>query len=75
MDKLVATARMYFIPLLVLGIAILTITGDPNERILKSVPIIPGEYRYEIAAGFAAIAALLAFIIYHYQKRRPPGPK
>jgi hypothetical protein len=73
MDKVWATARTYFIPLLVLSIAVLTLAGDPNKPILKGVPIVPGDHRYEIAAGFAAIAAVLAFMVYRHEKRKPPA--
>ena len=62
-------AKKYFIPLLVLAIAVLTAVGDPDERILKSIPIIPGPYRLEYAAGFAALAGILTYIIYRHDRR------
>lgn len=77
MDKAWTLARTYFIPLLVLSIAVLTITGDPTKPILKSIPIVPGEHRYEIAAAFGIIAAILAFIVHRHEMRKsqrdPPG--
>ncbi len=62
-------AKRYFIPLLLLAIALLTAIGDPDDRILKSIPIIPGPYRLEYAMGFTLLAGVLAFIIYRHGQR------
>jgi hypothetical protein len=75
MDRLMATAWKYFIPLLVLGISVLTLIGDPNKPILKSLPIVPGQYQHEIAAALAVAAALLAFLVYRHEKHRPSSSR
>jgi len=73
MDKLLATLRTYFIPLLLLGVALLTLSSDPKTPILKSVPIIPGPYQHEIATVFAVAGLLLALLIRRHKKRKA-GP-
>ena len=66
-------AKKYFIPLLVAAIALLTAVGDPNERILRSIPIIPGRHQLEYALGFAMLALVLACVIYRHNRLTQAG--
>ncbi len=64
----------YYLPILMLVIALLTLSGAPDEPILKSVPIVPGVYQHEIAAAFAVFGLLLAAIIFRHEKRKAARP-
>ena len=74
MHKSLALLWKYYIPLLLLVVALLVLAQDPDQPILKSIPIVPGPYQYGIAAGFAVLALLLALIIRGYEKRNSSGP-
>lgn len=63
-------AWKYFIPLVFFLIGVNALLGDPNKRILASVPIIPGEHQVEIALTFFAVGILLGLIVYRYEKNK-----
>jgi hypothetical protein len=73
--KFLKTISKYFVPILLLSIASLTLRQDPSEPILRSIPIIPGQYQNEIAAGFAVLGLLLGLIVFIYEKRKRLGPR
>jgi hypothetical protein len=73
MKKLAAIIWEYFIPLLFLLIALDTLLGDPDQRILKSIPIVPGQYQRELAALFAVVAVVLGLIVYRHKKNQDHG--
>jgi hypothetical protein len=60
----------YYIPLLVIALGILTMSGDPNQPILKSVPIVPGQHQVEIATAFIVFGLLLGVIVFIYEKKK-----
>lgn len=60
----------YYIPLLVVAIGVLTMSGDPNQPILKSVPIVPGKHQVEIALAFIAAGLLLGVAVFIHEKKK-----
>ncbi len=70
MNYLLSALRRYFIPLLMLVVACMTLAQDPDRPISKSIPIVPGEHRYAVAAAFAVLGLVLAFIIRVSERRR-----
>ena len=58
----------FYIPLLVFFLGIVTFYSDPNERILKSIPIVPGEHRTIISLGLILIGIVLGAIVYAQEK-------
>lgn len=60
----------YMVPLTFALLGVDTLAGDPSERILKSVPIIPGENQHLIASIFFVIAAFLAYAVYKHDQKK-----
>ena len=54
----------YYIPLLVFFLGVVTFFSDPDERILKSIPIVPGDNRTAIALGLMLIGVVLGAVVY-----------
>lgn len=54
----------YYIPLLVFFLGVVTFFSDPDERILKSIPIVPGDNRTAISLGLMLIGVVLGAVVY-----------
>ena len=67
--RIAAIVWEYWVPLMFLLLSVDTLLGDPNRPILKSVPIVPGEYQYHWAAGFALASAFTALAVYRHKSQ------
>ena len=68
MNKLLSIAWEYFVPLCFFLLAFDAYLGDPNTRILKSFPVVPGEHKDEWALGLAVVGSVLAFAVYKHKR-------
>lgn len=59
----------YFVPLFFAALAVVTYFGDPNERILFSIPIVPGENKNIYALSFLAMSLFLAYSIFRSKQK------
>lgn len=58
----------YIVPIFLFLLGLRTLRTKEGEAIATNVPIIPGEYKIEVAVVFFVLSGLLSFIIYRYSK-------
>lgn len=63
----------YSVPILMIFIGVSAFSTKPGQTVSKSIPIIPGEYRMEVAGGFVLLGLILGAVVYLYGRSHGRG--